>query len=92
MAVAFVPAVAGLTTAAGPAATTDAYRTGMLVVAGLAVLAAAVSAVGLRSRDQRRSVRDVICPVDGSPLQPDPGRCPRPSVQPAGGSSSTTTG
>jgi hypothetical protein len=76
LAVAFVPAVAGLTDAVGPEATTEAYRTAMIVVAGLALAAAAVSAVGLRAPRQRRSAREVICPVDGSPLQPDPVACP----------------
>jgi EmrB/QacA subfamily drug resistance transporter len=78
VAVAFVPAVAGLTGAVGPDATTDAYRTAMIVVAALAVLAGGVSAIGLRAPRQRRSARDVICPVDGSPLQPDPVACPPP--------------
>jgi EmrB/QacA subfamily drug resistance transporter len=76
IAVAFVPAVSGLTGAVGPEATTDAYRTAMIVVAGLALAAAAVSAVGLRTPRQRRSAREVICPVDGTPLQPDPVACP----------------
>jgi EmrB/QacA subfamily drug resistance transporter len=76
VAVAFVPAVAGLTGAVGPGETTDAYRTAMVVVAVLAVVAALVSAVGLRAPVTRRSARDRICPVDGSPLQPDPVECP----------------
>src|SRR5690606_23999930 len=76
IAVAFVPAVSGLTGAVGPDATTDAYRTAMVVVAGLALAAAAVSAVGLRAPRQRSSAREVICPVDGTPLQPDPVACP----------------
>jgi hypothetical protein len=95
VAVAFIPAVAGLTTAEGPAATTSAYQTGMVAVAGLAGVAAAISAIGLVSRAQRRSAREVICPVDGSPLQPDPVLCPAPSVPGlphAGGSSSTSSG
>ncbi len=79
IAVAFVPAVSGLTGAVGPDATTDAYRIAMLVVAGLAVVAALVSAVGLRSPRSRTSARDVICPVDGTPLQPDPVECPQVS-------------
>ena len=78
VAVAFVPAVAGLTGAVGPAATTDAYRSAMVIVAVLAAVAGMVSAVGLREPRLRRSARDRICPVDGSPLQPDPVACPPP--------------
>ena len=83
VAIASVPALAGLTTAQGAAATTDAFHTAMLVVAGLAAVAAAISAVGLQGRAQRQSARHVICPVDGSPLQPDPEECPA-TVGPGG--------
>jgi hypothetical protein len=50
----------------------------MVIIAGLAVLAAAISFVGLRAPKVRRSARDVMCPVDGTPLQPDPVECPPP--------------
>jgi hypothetical protein len=87
VAVAFVPAVAGLTGAVGPDATTDAYRTAMIIVAALAAMAAVVSAIGLGSPRQRRSAREVICPIEGPPLQPDPVACPPP----AGSGASTAT-
>ena len=94
VAVAFVPAVAGLSGASGAQEVTDAYRTAMVIVAALALAASLISAVGLRSRAQRRSARSTICPVDGSPIQPDPARCPFPEPVAAqlGTSSSTTTG
>jgi EmrB/QacA subfamily drug resistance transporter len=77
VAVAFVPSAAGLATAVGADAVTDAYRTGMWIVAAFAAVGALVSAVGLRDRaPQRESARTYICPVDGSPLQPDPAECP----------------
>ncbi|MFI5046194.1 MAG: MFS transporter [Acidimicrobiia bacterium] len=76
-AVALIPSVSGLTSAVGPAATTDAFRTGMWIAAGLAVAASIVSAVGLpRTARTRASARRYTCPVDGAPLQPDPAVCP----------------
>jgi EmrB/QacA subfamily drug resistance transporter len=76
-AIALVPSVSGLTTAVGPAATTDAYRIGMWIAAGLAVVASLVSAVWLpRASHTRASARRYTCPVDGTPLQPDPVECP----------------
>ena len=77
VAVALIPSVSGLTTAQGPAATTDAFQTGMWITAGLAVVAALVSAIGLPRRTETRdSARRFHCPVDGAPLQPDPRVCP----------------
>ncbi|MET0627601.1 MAG: MFS transporter [Acidimicrobiia bacterium] len=76
-AVALIPSVSGLTTAVGPAAVTDAYQVGMWISAGLAVLAALISAVGLpRHAGTRASARRYTCAVDGTPLQPDPAICP----------------
>jgi EmrB/QacA subfamily drug resistance transporter len=72
VAVAVVPTIAGLTTAVGADATTDAYRTAMWIIAGLAGVAAVISAAGLRGPRPRTSARDRICPVDGPPLQPAP--------------------
>ena len=81
-AVALVPGVSGLTTAVGPAATTEAYRTAMWIASALAVVASAVAAFGLpRAPRTRRSARRYTCPVDGAPLQPDPAACP-PSAEP----------
>ena len=80
-ALAVIPVISGLTTASGPAEVTHAYRQALLVAAGLAVLAAPISFVGLKPRDEcRRSSRDYYCPVDGPPLQPDPNRCPVPAA------------
>ena len=81
LAVALIPALAGLTTAAGAAEVTDAFRTAMRLTAGLAVLAAVVSAVGLRRPEAEPSAREFHCAVDGPPLQPDPERCPRAATQ-----------
>ncbi|MHB1138181.1 MAG: MFS transporter [Microthrixaceae bacterium] len=70
VAVAVVPVVSGLTTAAGVEEVTDAFRIGMWITAGLAVLAALVAAVGLpRGTSQRRGARRYYCAVDGAPMQ-----------------------
>lgn len=84
LAVALIPAIAGMTTASGAAEVTDAFRTAMWLTAGLAVLAAGVSAVGLRRPEAEPSARDFHCAVDGPPLQPDPERCPK-ALAPAAG-------
>lgn len=69
-AVAVIPVVSGLTTAAGPAETTAAFHTGMWITAGLAVVAAAIAAVGLpRHVATRDSARKYYCAVDGAPAQ-----------------------
>ncbi len=76
-ALAFIPVVSGLSTATGPDAVTHAYRIAMLIAAALAASASVVAAVGLRRHvGVRRSARRVLCAVDGTPLQPDPRRCP----------------
>jgi EmrB/QacA subfamily drug resistance transporter len=73
LAVAVLPGVAGLTTAVGTDALTDAYQLAMWMAAGLAVVAAIVSAAGLpRRTDTLSSARRFQCAVDGAPLQPDP--------------------
>ena len=77
LAVAVVPTVSGFTAAVGVDATNTAFRTAMFITAGLALVGALISAVGLpRAVPTRRSARDTYCPVDGPPLQPDPRRCP----------------
>jgi EmrB/QacA subfamily drug resistance transporter len=76
VAVALIPSVSGLATAVGAAEVTDAYQIGMWIVAGFAAVGALISAVGLRAPQQRESARERICPVDGTPLQPDPAECP----------------
>jgi EmrB/QacA subfamily drug resistance transporter len=76
-ALALIPAAAGLSDAAGPAAVTDAVHTALLIAAALAATAGVGCLVGLAPRLKgRRSLRRVNCPVDGTPLQPDPARCP----------------
>jgi len=72
-----IPVVSGLAVATGPAEVTQAYRTGLIIAAAIAVTAAPVSFIGLGPHSRaRRSARRTICPVDGPPLQPDPERCP----------------
>jgi EmrB/QacA subfamily drug resistance transporter len=90
LAVALIPPLVGLTTAVGPEETTDAYRSAMYVIAGLAVVSAVISAIGLRAPRSRRSAREFTCAVDGAPLQPDPHECP-PVTVPARRTSSATT-
>jgi MFS family permease len=76
-AVAGVPLAAGFVSAVGAAEITEAYRSGMVITAGLAVVAGLVTLFGLRAPTaSRRSLRPVNCPVDGTPLQPDPAECP----------------
>ena len=75
--IAVVPAVAGLPSAVGADDVTDAYRTALLIAAGLAAVAGAVMAVGLAPQARApRMARELHCAVDGPPLQPDPARCP----------------
>jgi len=78
LAIAVIPVVAGLSTAPDAAAVSEAFQTALWITAGLALTAAVVAAVGLRRPRVRSGPRDVICPVDGPPLQPDPARCPVP--------------
>ena len=76
LAVAVVPTVSGFTAAVGVDATNAAFRSAMYLTAGLAALGASISAIGLPSSPRtRRSPRQLICPVDGTPLQPAPRRC-----------------
>ena len=76
-ALAVVPVVSGLAAASGAAEVTHAFRVALVIAAGLAVAASPLCFVGLGARVRGlRSARPVMCPVDGSPLQPDPQRCP----------------
>ncbi|HEX7166606.1 MAG TPA: MFS transporter [Acidimicrobiales bacterium] len=76
-ALATIPVVSGLTSAAGPDAITRAFRISLVVAAALAALAAPISAIGLGPHARvRPSARRRHCAVDGPPLQPDPARCP----------------
>lgn len=72
-----IPVVSGLSTARGPVAVTDAFRTSLVIAAAVAAAAAPVSLIGLGTHVRaRRSARRVHCAVDGPPLQPDPELCP----------------
>jgi EmrB/QacA subfamily drug resistance transporter len=72
-----IPVVSGLTTAAGTAAVTNAFRVSLVIAAVITACAAPVSFIGLSVRTRaRRSARRLYCSVDGPPLQPDPQRCP----------------
>jgi EmrB/QacA subfamily drug resistance transporter len=76
-ALAVIPVVSGLTAAVGALEVTHAYRVALVIAACLAAAAAPLSFFGLRDHIRaRRSAREVYCPVDGPPLQPDPVRCP----------------
>ena len=72
-AVAAVPLAAGLAAAQTKLDISAAYRLGMLLVAGLAVLAAVIDLVGLPGALRpARTSRTVHCQLDGAPLQADP--------------------
>jgi EmrB/QacA subfamily drug resistance transporter len=74
---AVIPVVSGLTTASGAAEVTSAYRAAITIAAVCAALAAPIAFFGLAPRRPvRRSAREIYCPVDAPPLQPDPQRCP----------------
>ncbi len=76
-ALAVIPTAAGLSDAVGAAAVTDAVHASLLIAAVLAATAGLGCLVGLAPRVRgRRSLRRVTCPVDGTPLLPDPDRCP----------------
>jgi EmrB/QacA subfamily drug resistance transporter len=76
-ALAVIPAVAGMTGASGAGAVTDATHTALVIASVLAAAAGGVALVGLAPRVRSaRSARAVTCAVDGTPLQPDPERCP----------------
>lgn len=70
---AVIPVVAGLTTATGPEAVTDAHRTGLVMAAICAALASPIAFIGLAPSIRAvPSARRSYCPVDGPPLQPSP--------------------
>ena len=76
-ALAVIPAAAGLPDAVGAAEVTDAVHTALLIAAALAAIAGLGCLVGLAPRPRTRpSLRPVTCAVDGTPLEPDPDRCP----------------
>jgi hypothetical protein len=72
-----IPGIAGLATASGAAEVTDAFRMTLVIAAGIAAAASPLCFVGLNARTRcHRTLRRYNCPVDGTPLQPDPQRCP----------------
>ena len=76
-AVAAVPLAAGLAAAQSNIEISDAYRTGMLITATLAVIAAVIDLIGLPGRLRPAATsRPLHCALDGAPLQADPNRCP----------------
>ena len=83
-ALAVIPAVAGLSDATGAVAVSDAVDTALVVAAVLAAAASVVCLVGLAPRVRgSRSARRVTCAVDGTPIQPDPQRCPATTIEAA---------
>jgi MFS family permease len=73
---AVIPVVSGLPTATGAAQVTEAYRSALLIAAGVAALAGPVMLVGLSASIRSpRTARPFHCAVDGPPLQPDPRQC-----------------
>lgn len=79
LALAVIPPASGLAAATAPAQVTDAFGTAMVMTAVLAVAAAPLGWFGLRRGQQGpRSPRHLYCPVDGTPLQPDPDRYQQP--------------
>jgi EmrB/QacA subfamily drug resistance transporter len=78
-ALAVIPAAAGLADATDADAVSAAVHTSLVIAAVLAAVAGIVCLVGLAPRVRgARSPRRVTCAVDGTPLQPDPARCPEP--------------
>lgn len=69
-ALAIVPVLVALPAASGPREVSDAYRSGLLVAAGLAAVAGVVMAAGLRGRVATVEPDGQLhCAVDGPPLR-----------------------
>src|SRR5581483_336164 len=80
-ALAVIPAVSGLSTAAGAAPVTHAFRVALVIAACVAAGAVPVALVGLGAHVRGlRTARRHHCAVDGPPLQADPDRCPMSSA------------
>jgi EmrB/QacA subfamily drug resistance transporter len=75
-ALAVIPVVSGLWKAVSKSALTNSFHTSMVIAAILAASAGPLSLIELRpyTRSQA-SARQMYCPVDGPPLQPDPRFC-----------------
>jgi EmrB/QacA subfamily drug resistance transporter len=75
-ALAVIPVVSGLWKAVSESALTSAFHTSMVIAAILAASAGPLSLITLRRHTPgRASAREMSCPVDGPPLQPDPRFC-----------------
>ncbi len=80
-ALAVIPVLSGLSDASGAAPVTHSFRLALVIAAGAAASAGAVSFIGLGPHVRTRvSARRVHCALDGAPLQPDPRLCPSGSV------------
>jgi len=76
-ALAVIPTISGLSAAVGAAQVTHSFRVSLLIAACVAAAAAPLALIGLGAHVRAgRSARRVHCAVDGTPLQPDPRRCP----------------
>jgi EmrB/QacA subfamily drug resistance transporter len=76
-ALAVVPTISGLSAATGAAQVTHSFRVSLVIVACVAAAAAPLALFGLSTHVRaRRTARRMYCAVDGTPLQPDPQRCP----------------
>jgi EmrB/QacA subfamily drug resistance transporter len=69
-ALAVIPVVSGLTSAADPARITHAFRMGLVITASVAAAAGPLAFIGLGPRATApRTARRVHCSLDGAPLQ-----------------------
>jgi MFS family permease len=76
-ALALVPVVSGLASATGAAEITHSFRVAIVLSAAVAASAALPALFGLAGAVRApRTPRRVHCQLDGTPLQPDPERCP----------------
>jgi len=76
-ALAVIPTLSGLSAANGAAQVTHAFRVSLVIAACVAAAAAPLALIGLGAYVRGvRTARRVHCAIDGTPLQPDPVRCP----------------
>ncbi len=76
-----LPVAAGLTSAVGAAAVTDAYRSALVLAAAVAGAAGPLMYLGLRGPIRLgHPLRRYHCAVDGPPVGPDPRRCGAPTA------------
>ena len=76
-ALAVIPVISGLSVATGAAQTTDSFRLALVITALVAAAAGPLAFIGLADHVRcERTGHRVHCAVDGTPLEPDPLRCP----------------